>query len=114
MLTSNREAQAMPNQPTLAHIFQPEPAQWGLRGDPYLWREMRERLGAHPCPATEEQLALLLEQTYQQLTGAALSDPGPIFVERLCHGSMSSGYVSGQFWAEHALPLLRARYRQPR
>jgi hypothetical protein len=62
-------------------------------------------------PATEEQFADLLEQTYQQLTGAPLTRRDPIFVERHSHGGMSSGYISPQFWAETAIPLLRARYR---
>jgi len=26
----------------VADLFDPEPEQWGLRGDPYLWREMKE------------------------------------------------------------------------
>jgi hypothetical protein len=99
---------------TLADLFEPQPAQWGLRGDPYLWRDMRATLGSSPYPDTEAQLAALLEATYQQLTSAPLSHPDPIFVERYSHGGMSSGYVSPQFWVDKAIPLLRARYRGDR
>jgi hypothetical protein len=102
---------AMQAYKTIAKIFQDEPTRWGLRGDPYLWREMKATLGDYTYPGTEEQLTVLLEQTYQQLTGAALTNQDPIFVERYSHGGMSSGYVSPQFWAEKAIPLLRARYR---
>jgi hypothetical protein len=102
----------MPEQKTLSNIFHDEPSRWGLRGDPYLWREMRDLLGDYAYPSTEEQLTVLLEQTYQQLTGASITSSDAIFVKRLSHGGMSSGYVSPQFWAEKAIPLLLARYRE--
>jgi hypothetical protein len=97
---------------TVADLFQEEPRQWRLRGDPHLWREMKAILGSTPYPSTEEQLTALLEQIYQQLTEVPLTDPDPIFVQRYSYGGMSSGYVSPQFWAEQAIPLLRARYRK--
>lgn len=96
---------------TLASLFVEEPRQWRLRGDPHLWREMQATLGSHAYPDTEEQLTVLLEQTYEQVTGMPLSHQEPFFIERFSHGGMSSGYVSPQFWAEIAIPLLRARYR---
>jgi molybdenum cofactor cytidylyltransferase len=96
---------------TLASLFKEVPRQWGLRGDPHLWQEMKATLGNATYPATEEQFAALLEQTYQQLTGVPLTRRDPVFVERYNHGGMSGGYVSPQFWIETAIPLLRARYR---
>jgi hypothetical protein len=96
---------------TLASLFQERPKQWGLRGDPHLWQEMKATLGNVTYPATEEQFAALIEQTYQQLTGAALTNRDPVFVERYNDGGVSGGYVSPQFWPEIAIPLLRARYR---
>jgi hypothetical protein len=101
----------METQKTLSKIFQDEPARWGLRGDPFLWREMKATLENYEYPETEEQLTHLLEQTYQQLTGSSLTDREPIFLERYSHGGMSSGHVSPEFWAEQAIPLLLARYR---
>src|SRR5690349_13927918 len=101
----------MPSARTVSHLFDEQPRQWGLRGDPHLWREMQEILGASAYPDTEEQLVDLLEQTFQHLTGAPLSDRDTVFVERYNRGGISGGYVSPQFWAETAIPLLRARYR---
>src|SRR5262245_40364485 len=95
---------------TLARLFEEEPRQWRLRGDPHLWREMKATLGSSDYPSTEEHLIALLEQTYKYLTGMPLSYQEPFFIERFSHGGMSSGYVSPQFWAEIAIPLLRARY----
>jgi hypothetical protein len=75
---------------TLARLFQDEPTQWGLRGDPYLWRDMKATLGNSMYPSTEEQFTTLLEQTYQHLTGIPLSNPDPIFVERYSSGGQDA------------------------
>lgn len=100
----------MSTPPNLADLFDPQPHQWGLRGDPYLWRDMQAQLAQHAYPPTEAALMSLLEQTYQQMTGTPLANREPMFIERYSHGGMSSGYVSPQFWSETALPLLRSRY----
>jgi hypothetical protein len=97
---------------TLADIFQDRPERWGMRGDPHLWREMHAALGSSAYPSTEDQLTTLLEQTYQELTGAPLSHHDPVFVERYNHGGMSGGYISPPFWLKTAIPLLLARYRE--
>ncbi len=102
----------MQTQKTLSKIFEEEPLRWGLRGDPFLWKEMKATLGNYEYPDSEEQLTALLKHTYEQLTGASLIDREPIFIERYGHGGMSSGMVSPQFWAEQAIPLLLARHRE--
>ena len=106
-----QEHQATQTGKTSASLFEEEPTRWGLRGDPHLWRDMKATLGTATYPGTEEQLTALLEQTYEQLTGVPLTNPDPVFIQRYNHGGISSGYVSPPFWAETAIPLLRARYR---
>ena len=99
----------------LSQIFQHKPFQWGLRGDPYLWGEMKDLLKDHPYPDTEEEFLALIEQTYEQLTGGALeeqSSMNSIFFERYDHGGMSSGRISPKFWIETGIPLLLAKYRE--
>lgn len=93
----------------VAAIFQDEPQRWGLRGDPYLWREMRRHLEGVRCPATSEDLVSVIEEAFEQLTGFPLSHANPIYVERYSHGGMSSGYVNPKFWRETAVPLLKGR-----
>ncbi|HUE98347.1 MAG TPA: hypothetical protein VMN99_03775 [Anaerolineales bacterium] len=102
----------MQSQTKLSTIFQDEPVRWGFRGDPYLWREMKATVDDYEYPDIEEQFTALLEQMYERLTGASLTDHEPIFVERYSHGGMSSGYVSPQFWVEQAIPMLLKRYRE--
>lgn len=100
----------MSTTPNLADLFEQQPGQWGLRGDPYLWRDMQARLAEHPYPPTEAAFMRLLEQIYQQLTGVPLTNREPLFIERYSHGGMSSGYISPQFWSDIAFPLLRSRF----
>src|SRR5690242_20372029 len=97
---------------TLSQIFKEEPPRWGLRGDPYLWNEMKSVLEDHAYPDTEEDFNILLEQTFEKLTGGSIKVPRPVFVERYSHGGMSSGNVSTEFWIEVGFPMLRERFRQ--
>jgi hypothetical protein len=99
---------------TLSQLFQDEPSRWGLRGDPYLWKEMKSVLGDLPYPDTDEDFSVLLGQTYEQLTGASIKNLHSVFVERYSHGGMSSGHVAPQFWIETGFPMLRKRFRQTR
>lgn len=93
----------------VAELFQDEPQRWGLRGDPYLWREMRLHFEGIACPVTPDDLASLVEEAFEKLTGLPLSHADHIYVERYSHGGMSSGYVNPKFWRETAVPLLQAR-----
>jgi len=61
------EHYVMQAQKTLSKIFQDEPARWGFRVDPFLWREMKATLGDYAFPDTGEQI-------YGHLTGASLTD----------------------------------------
>lgn len=96
----------------LASLFNEPPQQWGLRGDPQLWDELRATLGECAWPPSEAALAALLAQSYAQLTGAPIHSREPVFVARYSRGGMSSGYVSPAFWIEQAIPLLCRRYRE--
>ncbi len=94
----------------IAALFENQPRQWSLRGDPYLWREMIATIGEIPLPATEHQLMELLSSTFDRLVGYPITHHQDIFIERYAHGGMSSGYVCLKFWREKVFPLLQARY----
>lgn len=96
---------------TVAALFQEEPRQWAYRGDPHLWREMRQHLAGVECPATPEELASVIERAFEELTGFPLSHADSFYVEKYNHGGMSSGYVAPKFWRETAVPLLQDRLR---
>lgn len=95
---------------TVAQLFEEEPLQWGLRGDPYLWQRMREHFAKTPLPAQVTELERQVTQAFLELTGRPLSTPEPFHMDELAHGGMSSGFVSPEFWREQGLPLLRGRH----
>jgi molybdenum cofactor cytidylyltransferase len=94
---------------TIGELFAEEPARWGLRGDPHLWRAMLQHFSSTPLPASVSDLERQIEQAFLTLSGRPLSSQGAFYVERLDHGGMSGGGVSPEFWREQALPLLRTR-----
>ena len=94
----------------IIELFNTTPDQWGLRGDPYLWQEIKMKLAHIDMPATEQALNQLLFQTYQAATGYPISYQQPFPVERFNHGGMSSGFVDPVYWSNHLIPLLLERY----
>ena len=96
----------------VADLFGEEPFRWGFRGDPHLWREMRERFAAVPRPDTVEELVSLIEAAFRELTGYPISQREPFWMERYDHGGMSSGMISPDFWRDSAIPLLSQRYAE--
>lgn len=95
---------------TIGQLFETEPLQWGLRGDPYLWAEMRNHFSSILLPATVSELEARIEEAFKFLTGHSLAEGREFYVSRYAHGGMSSGMVSPEFWRNDALPLLRSRY----
>lgn len=91
---------------TIASLSEEEPFRWGLRGDPYLWREMRAHFDQAPLPASIRELAALIEQAFASLTGQQLSETGPFYVERFSHGGHVHWNGFPQFWREQAIPPL--------
>ncbi len=95
----------------VSELFEPAPAQWGLRGDPWLWAEMAAQLSDLPLPADPAGLDALLAAQFQRLVGTPLDAPvASVFVARYDHGGMSSGMISLGFWRDTGLPLLRSRH----
>jgi len=97
---------------TIGELFEEEPVQWGLCGDPYLWREIRAHFSSTPLPPSIADLEKQIEQAFFMLSGQPLSSPKHFYVEKFAHGGMSSGGISPEFWNERALPLLKARFAE--
>lgn len=95
-------------------IFDPEPEQWGLRGDPYVWAEICDRLEGSPVPVVAEEAVSILHDAFRVVVGVALDEPlDRVAVERFDHGGMSGGWVDLKTWREHLMPLLEARLATP-
>lgn len=95
---------------SISTLFSPEPAQWGLRGDPYLWREMADQFQGVPLPRSSREVASVLEEAFLKLTGYPVSYTRHLKVVRHAHGGMSSGDIDTEFWRERGIPLLLSRF----
>ena len=96
----------------IGDLFKEDPPQWGLRGDPYLWSEMRKYLSTIPIPDSISDLVKEIEKAFLFITGKPISSLQHFFVEQFAHGGMSSGYISPEFWREKVMPLIKKRYRR--
>ncbi|MEU9703611.1 hypothetical protein [Streptomyces sp. NPDC047981] len=98
---------------TMASLFDPEPERWGLRGDPHVWRALRDRLSGTDVPASPDEAVALLRTAFSGLVGVDLAhDPASsVYRESFAHGGMSSGMVSLDTWRESLMPLLASRVR---
>ncbi|WP_330178681.1 hypothetical protein OHB26_19330 [Nocardia sp. NBC_01503] len=97
---------------TLDELFDREPWQWGLRGDPRLWQELRTRFKNRPIPnefewprILESEILDLLDMTSDELSRAGVHDI--VGVERYFTGSgLSDGSVSPHWWRYTGIPIL--------
>lgn len=92
-------------------LFDPEPERWGLRGDPYAWRALRDATRGWPTPQHSEDLAQALRRGLSQVVGSDLDEDGSeaTYVPAFARGGMSSGMVCLRTWRDQLLPLLVAR-----
>lgn len=93
---------------SIGALFDEQPAQWGLRGDVYLWDELRARFATMPVP---HDLRGALESALAESVGVPLdSAEESVYVAELNPGhGMSAGRVHLRWWRDTALPLLLAR-----
>jgi molybdenum cofactor cytidylyltransferase len=94
----------------ISEVFNETPVQWGLRGDPHLWNELRNWFSCREAPHSAEAFEVMLKTGFLEITGFPLSSEGDIYIERFNTGGMSGGYICTRFWREEAIPLLVSRY----
>ena len=97
----------------LSRIFEPAPAQWGLRGDPFLWDALRSDLRLIDADTSADAVSKVRE-LFRQHVGVDVGDrtaPEAIYSEQFAHGGMSSGHVHIPTWRDRLMPMLEARIR---
>lgn len=99
---------------TLGELFRHEPMTWGLRGDPYLWADMRDFFADWLLPQSIEELNKRIRYAFRSLTGASIDSTAPIFLEKYDKGGMSSGHIDPNFWRTRALEHLREQFEYDR
>ncbi len=93
-------------------LFDLTPPRWGLRGDVYVWRAMRERLAGVPVPTDRDERTRLLSDVFAALVGVDLTErweEEAVYRREFAHGGMSSGVVHLPTWRDRLVPLLVAR-----
>lgn len=93
-------------------IFKYEPEQWGLTGDIYLWRELKEKFSNIELPCTVEDFKNYFNEFFEELTGSKLKSYGKVYIKRYEKEEICNGYISLDFWSDEALPLLIQRVKR--
>jgi len=96
----------------IKQIFDEEPFQWGLRGDPYLWEKLKEELSKIKTDVTLEDFNKILDKKFNEIInkdGKVISKD-EVYFEKYPQYGMSGGLVSLEWWKQTGLPLLKDRY----
>ena len=97
---------------TIGRLFDRSPSQWGLRGDPYLWRALRAELATTPLPPNSWELQDTIHASAAGILGTPLTSAGePIHVSEFDPGhGMSAGAVLPSWWKHTGIRILIDRY----
>ena len=93
----------------VSKLFEKEPEQWGLRGDPYFWAYLKE-LAEEKDFSSPDELEKWIKDEFRSLSGKEMSVYTDVRIEQFAHGGMSSGGVCGPWWIETGIPLLKSRW----
>lgn len=95
----------------VSEIFNEKPERWGLRGDPYLWEDMKKEFDGVPITISAEEFREMFYAAFEKLVKVPLSPGNFTYCSKYAHDGMSSGKISGDFWSGTALPLLLGRLK---
>ena len=96
--------------PDMSVIFGNEPAQWGLRGDPWFWEELREQSTGRDFPWHADEVVEFVCREFESVSGIPLTCDARPFVAKYAHGGMSSGYLSGLYWIGRGMARILENY----
>ncbi len=91
-----------------------EPERWGLRGDPLLWKYLKDRYADTEAPYPIEKFRSEVFLIFRDFTGRPLEKGERYEVPELAEvlSGMSSGQLDGSFWIDTAIPLLSDRLKK--
>ncbi|MBQ4615920.1 MAG: hypothetical protein IJB29_04335 [Mailhella sp.] len=92
----------------LSELFDIQPPNWGLRGDPMLWQDMKQAFAETPFPHSSPDLVADIRRIFKEKTGEELTNLARPYVEAYDRGGNSAGKVSGKWWLTTAMPILIA------
>lgn len=85
---------------------------WGLRGDPFLWEELKKRAANHEDFRSKQDFEIFIDKNFKEITqsGDFSEDRSRVYVKNFDHGGMSGGWIAYNTWITKILPLLKNRY----
>jgi hypothetical protein len=100
------------NKIKISSLLNEEPIQWGLRGDPFLWDEIRLKTKDVALLENEELMKKYFYNLFKELTGFEISLNENIRIEKYFYGhGMSGGVVCSNFWMTEGFPFILERYK---
>jgi hypothetical protein len=101
------------NEISISSLLDEEPRQWGLRGDPFLWDEMRIKSKDKILLETEEMMQDYFYKLFYEITGIEITLNRNISLEKYYVGfGMSGGVVCSKFWIKNGIPFILERYKK--
>jgi hypothetical protein len=85
----------------------------GLRGDPWLWRELRFKFESVPMPETSVALKELIEIEYELARGTLFRIKRILVLSDLIMAECLEGGINPDFWIKKGIPLLVSRHIKP-
>jgi hypothetical protein len=98
-----------PSWATIGDLLVLEKEGWGLRGDPWLWMELRKSTSRIPLPDTQKELTALLRNLVLARTNSKMLDGDSVYIARFSRGGMSGGHISLRFWEQDGIPTIVER-----
>mgnify|MGYP003302631825 CR=1 FL=1 len=94
----------------LSVLFVERPQKYGYRGDYYFWEFLQQYFYKHPELSEKKDIEETIKQQFRKMSNMELTTEAMPCVQEFAHGGMSSGYLSGDFWLNTAIPLLQKRF----
>jgi len=93
---------------TMECLFETKPKQLGLRGNEFLWDDMKIQFFGIPIPENFTEIKKLIEEKFKEITGYSIDDVNKehFFMKRYDRGGMSSGCINPEWWRKEAIQQL--------
>lgn len=101
---------------SIGSLFDRDPSQWGLRGDPYVWRALRAHFATTPLPADRWEFERLIRAEADAIVGVPLRGrEEPVHLTEFDPGhGMSAGAVMPRWWNDTGIRILIDRFEATR
>lgn len=94
-------------------LFDQEPHTWGLRGDPYMWKELKQSFIGLKKNLSQEEFEAAVEHHFNEIieNRGKKTSAEIVWFESFPQGGMSGGSISLTWWRENGLPLIKEKYK---